>query len=71
MSDALIEEEFINRPADDELAFLHYERLYRVPLDKVLAELQENERDDYWNSYNHFMQTYTKSRWLEPMCPVA
>ena len=58
MVDGLIEDEFLNRPDDDELAFLHYEKIYRVPLDKALAELQENERDQYWNSYNHFMQTY-------------
>jgi hypothetical protein len=58
MSDGLIEDEFINRPADDELAFLHYEKLYRAPLDKALSDLQDSEQDRYWNSYNHFMQTY-------------
>jgi hypothetical protein len=61
MSDGLIEDEFINRPDDDELAFLHYEKLFRAPLEKELAALQETERDSYWNSYNHFMQTYINS----------
>jgi hypothetical protein len=58
MSDGLIEDDFTNRPDDDELAFLHYEKLFRVPLEKELAGLQEIEQDRYWNSYNHFMQTY-------------
>ena len=58
MSDGLVEDEFTNRPDDDELAFLHYEKLYRAPLDKALAELRSREGDDYWDSYNHFMQTY-------------
>jgi hypothetical protein len=44
MSDGLIEDEFTNRP-DDELAFLHYERLFRGPLEKELAALQEPEGD--------------------------
>jgi hypothetical protein len=58
MSDGLIEDEFTNRPDDDDLAFLHYEKLFRGPLDKELAALQETEQDRYWNSYNHFMQSY-------------
>jgi hypothetical protein len=58
MTDGLVEDEFTNRPEDDELAFLHYEKLFRGPLEKELAELQEDNRDGYWNSYNHFMQTY-------------
>lgn len=61
MSDGLIEDEFTNRPDDDELAFLHYERLFRKPLEKELASLQENEQENYWNSYSHFMQTYINS----------
>lgn len=58
MSDDLVEDEFTNRPEDDELAFLHYERLFRRPLDEALAKLQDESRDGYWDSYNHFMQTY-------------
>jgi hypothetical protein len=58
MSDGLIGVEFTNRPDDDELAFLHYEKLFRRPLDTELAHLQESEQDRYWNSYNHFVQTY-------------
>jgi len=58
MSDGLVEDEFTNRPDDDELAFLHYEKLFRIPLEKELLQLQEENRDGYWNSYNHFMQTY-------------
>lgn len=61
MSDNLVEDEFTNRPDDDELAFLHYERLFRGPLEKELAALQDTEQDSYWNSYNHFMQTYINS----------
>lgn len=61
MSDGLIEDEFTNRPDEDDLAFLHYEKLFRGPLEKELAALQESERDTYWNSYNHFMQTYINS----------
>jgi hypothetical protein len=61
MSDDLVGEEFTNRPEDDELAFLYYEKLYREPLEEALAELKENERDAYWDSYNHFMQTYVNS----------
>jgi hypothetical protein len=58
MSDGLVEDEFTNRPDDDELAFLHYEKLFRTPLENELRQLQEENRDGYWNSYNHFMQTY-------------
>jgi hypothetical protein len=61
MSDGLIGDEFTNRPDDDELAFLHYEKLFRAPLEKELAALQDPEGDGYWNSYNHFMQTYINS----------
>ena len=61
MSDELIEDEFTNRPDEDDLAFLPYEKLFRGPLEKELAGLQESERDTYWNSYNHFMQTYINS----------
>lgn len=58
MSDGLVEDEFTNRPDDDELAFLHYERLFRIPLENELRHLQGETIDGYWNSYNHFMQTY-------------
>jgi hypothetical protein len=58
MSDSLIEDEFSNRPDDDELAFVHFERLFRGPLDKELIALKETEGGQYWDSYNHFMQTY-------------
>jgi hypothetical protein len=58
MSDGLVEDEFTNRPDDDELAFVHYERLFRRPLDESLARLQDENERGYWDSYNHFMQTY-------------
>jgi hypothetical protein len=58
MSDGLVEDVFINRPDDDELAFLQYEKLFRGPLDAALFKLQEEDRDRYWDSHNHFMQTY-------------
>lgn len=58
MSDDLIGNEFLNRPDDPELAFLHFEKLFRKPLDQQLGELQEQNRDSYWDSYNYFMQTY-------------
>ena len=60
MTDAygLVEDEFINRPDDDELAFLHYEKLFRGPLDSALASIQEESQERYWDSSNHFMQTY-------------
>jgi hypothetical protein len=61
MSDNLIEDEFLNRPDDPELAFLHFERIFRKPLDAQLAELTAREGDAYWDSYNHFMQTYINS----------
>lgn len=38
MSEGLVEDEFTNRPEDDELAFLHYEKLFRAPLDKSIIE---------------------------------
>jgi hypothetical protein len=34
MSDELVEDEFANRPDDDELAFLRYEKLFRISLEK-------------------------------------
>ncbi len=58
MSDGLIEDEFTNRPADDELAFLQYENMFQASLDKQVAQLREESGDGYWNLYNHFMQTY-------------
>ena len=58
MFDDLVEDEFANRPDDDELAFLHFEKLFRKPLDEALASLQAPDKDQYWDSYNHFMQTY-------------
>lgn len=61
MHDNIIEDEFLNRPDDDELAFLHYERIFRAPLEKELAALQDTDQERYWNSYNHFMQTYINS----------
>lgn len=61
MSDDLVGDEFTNRPDDDELAFLHYEKMFRAPLDEAIAQLRENEKDVYWDSYNHFMQTYINS----------
>jgi hypothetical protein len=57
MSDGLIGDEFSNRPDDDELAFLHYEKLFRGPRDEALAKLQEESRDGYWDASNHFTQT--------------
>lgn len=61
MSDGLIEDAFTSRPEDDELAFVHFEKFFRASLDAELAKLQENERDAYWDAYNHFMQTYINS----------
>ncbi|MGD0185555.1 MAG: hypothetical protein ABSC25_09930 [Roseiarcus sp.] len=61
MSDGLVEDDFTNRPDDDELAFVHYEKLFRTPLETALAGLKENEQDAYWDSYNHFKQTYINS----------
>ena len=58
MSEHIVEDEFTNRPDDDDLAFLHYEKLFRGPLEKELAALREPEQNNYWDSYNHFMQTY-------------
>ena len=58
MSDGLIGEEFTNRPDDDELAFLHYEKLFRGPRDEALFKLQEESHDGYWNASNHFTRTY-------------
>ncbi|GAN78082.1 hypothetical protein [Acidisphaera rubrifaciens] len=58
MLDELIEEEFRNRPADDSLAFLHFEKIYRAKLDAELNQLNSNNEDSYYNVYNHFMQTY-------------
>jgi hypothetical protein len=58
MSSDLVEDVFANRPENDELAFLQYEKLFRDPLEAALANLQEETRDGYWDSYNHFMQTY-------------
>ena len=46
MSEDLVGDEFTNRPDDDELAFLHYEKLFRAPLDKALERLQEPEKDN-------------------------
>ncbi len=47
MSDGLVEDEFTNRPDDDDLAFLHYERIFRTPLNEALEKLQEESRDGY------------------------
>lgn len=58
MSDSLIEDEFINRPEDDELAFLHYEKIFRNKLDQHLENLADSDSGRYQNSYNHFVQTY-------------
>jgi hypothetical protein len=41
MSDGLVEDEFTNRPDDDELAFLHYEKLFRTPLENELRQLRK------------------------------
>ena len=49
--------EFTNRPEHDELAFLHYERSFRAPLE-ALAELQARNHDEYGTRITHFMQTY-------------
>ena len=49
MSDHIVEDEFTNRPDDDDLAFLHYEKLFRAPLERALAALQEPEQSTYWN----------------------
>jgi hypothetical protein len=56
--DSLIEDEFMNRPDDDELAFVYYEKIFRIQLDAQLEKLEEKEHDRYWTAYNHFMQTY-------------
>src|SRR5260221_1642427 len=58
MSDDLIGDEFANRPDDDDLAFVYYERIFRKILDKELATIEANSSDTYNDSYNHFMQTY-------------
>jgi len=61
MSDGLIEDEFADRPDDDALAFLHYEKMFRAPLDEPLERLQRKLGDNYWNAYNHHEQTYINS----------
>jgi len=58
MSDGLVEDEFTNRPDDDELAFLQYEKLFRRSLDEALTKLQSESQDGYWDSHSHFMRTY-------------
>lgn len=58
MTDGLVEDEFTNRPDDDELAFLHYEKIFRKSLDEALSQLRAVNHDESWDSYNHFMQTY-------------
>jgi hypothetical protein len=58
MFDDLVEDEFANRPENDELAFLHFEKIFRKSLDEALSQLRRNSGDEYWDSYNHFMQTY-------------
>lgn len=58
MSDRLIDDEFMNRPDSDDLAFLHYEKMFRVSLDQALMALQEESGEKYWDSHDHFMQTY-------------
>ena len=58
MFDGLVEDEFASRPDDDELAFLHFEKIFRKSLDKALSQLRAGNHDEYWDSYNHFMQTY-------------
>ncbi|WP_157063875.1 hypothetical protein [Methylobacterium tarhaniae] len=56
--DHLVEDEFMDRPDDDELAFLHYEKIFRARLDQQLEKLSEEDQNRYWTAYNHFMQTY-------------
>jgi hypothetical protein len=58
MFDGLVEDEFTSRPEDDELAFLYYEKIFRKSLDEALSQLRTDNQDEYWDSYNHFMQTY-------------
>jgi hypothetical protein len=58
MFDGLVEDEFTSRPEDDELAFLHFEKMFRKSLDKALSQLRTGNHDEYWDSYNQFMQTY-------------
>ena len=58
MTDKLIEDDFNNRPENDELAFLYYEKKFRVSLDKAIAELSDDDRHSSFLSYNHFKQTY-------------
>jgi hypothetical protein len=58
MFDGLVEDEFTSRPEDDELAFLHFEKMFRKSLDKALSQLRAGNHDEYWDFYNHFMQTY-------------
>ncbi len=53
MSDGLLKDEFANRPDDPELAFVYFEKIFRVPLDKALADLESDDRRSYNNSYNH------------------
>jgi hypothetical protein len=58
MTDDLIEDEFANRPEDDDLAFVYYEKFFRKTLDKELAAIESNSTESYNDSYSHFMQTY-------------
>ena len=58
MTDDLIEDEFANRPEDDDLAFVYYEKFFRKTLDKELAAIEANSTESYNDSYSHFMQTY-------------
>lgn len=61
MSDTLVEDEFVNRPDDDELAFVYYEKIFRKPLDKAIANLEADNRQSYSDAYDHFMRTYVNN----------
>jgi len=58
MSDDLIEDDFTNRPDNDDQAFHYYEKRFRAELDAAMQALQKKSSVDYWDSYNYFMQTY-------------
>ena len=58
MSDGLLGDEYVNRPDDDELAFVFYEKMFRGPLEKAVADIEAENNRTYYSAYNHFMQTY-------------
>lgn len=58
MSDGPTEDEFTNRPDNDEVAFLKYEKEFRQSLDRSVALPAKDTQKMYWNSADYFLQVY-------------